>query len=1204
MLRLASSSFFIKLLLLYSLFLGSAFAMSGHPPGGWGGGGGASTTLVVDANPTGIFSLTCENTSDDYHTIQDAVNDAEEGDTISICDATYNEKVTISTDRLTIKRSDDADENEDVIVKNSNNVFTIDGVNGLIISTLLLKHTDNKNAIYIKGDSENILIQDTNITSDDGDGIYVKKGIGYIELNNITIDADKYGVYFKKELNDGLTISDSTITTKLESLEFSKNVNGLVSMSNNAFESTDNDCIDFNGKINNGLSISDTNLTALQNAIEIGDNISSDFNISNVHIIAGEKGLEISKKINDGITISNTNIEAEKFGIEVQKEISDKIEITDTNISSENGEALSLNKINDGITLDNLILDSKSYAIKIEDEINDGMELSNSTLTSRNSDAMKIDKKINDGITISDSEINAKNNGFYFKENISGDIDISGISIISGENGIYFKGKINDGIEIKDSDINSTSAKGIYFENDVYDSCTIDNINISSSDRGLYFNEKQIEPTITNSTIVSSDSDAIYTKNNDWSKFTLKDSCVQTNKNGKYALWINNNSTNAEVSGNCFYATAVNKLGKAKKSGNDISGNYWDENSGNYTYNNINDTNTLASCDLNCSEDDNNSGGDTNETTNFKFDAWDTFRNINDRNISTKIVKKDFEVIIASLNDDGSDYQEFNGTVCTKIIDQDNNDLSDWQKIYFNDKNTSDQTTDGNPSFNIDKSSKDNLINIVWKKLVDENCPLLNENNETNATDSFAIRPKKFLFTLPTEVYAGETFTIDFNATNINDANSEDYNETKGNSFEINATIIKEGCNIGTFALANFSFSDGSASSIDTNYTNIGDLNISIQEKDACSDKYASVDCDDKEVTNQWNVDKNLSIEPFSRVLNIKPYELNITKVEMNASTNTDWLYMANVDDMNLSFFAVVQANNKQHDKLDDFNSTCYAEDVNISFGVDVLNGDDNLDMNATIIVNNGTNKSSFLLQDINKTITIKSDYFIAGEGNASYFLNVDRNYSDPVNPFMVKDLNVIILTEDVAKYENNATDDVNVTFYYARLRTKDVQTTSNDVNVSGEIEVYDNNDSSPYIKGFQQNSLYWYRMKKQTTNDEGNVTDVIPTLNSTLDTAEFNVTNIGKVVGGRFTIEISHGDDGQYTMHEKTQEWLWYVPENFGSDYNDSNGSNCSQHPCFYYSHKANKNGVLIGSGTFTGTDFNGSSESNYTRVGVKIFR
>jgi len=63
-------------------------------------------------------------------------------------------------------------------------------------------------------------------------------------------------------------------------------------------------------------------------------------------------------------------------------------------------------------------------------------------------------------------------------------------------------------------------------------------------------------------------------------------------------------------------------------------------------------------------------GEEQNETVkNYKFDAWDTFRDINDRNISTKISNKNFELFIASLDENGTNLQDFNGTVCAKIDD-------------------------------------------------------------------------------------------------------------------------------------------------------------------------------------------------------------------------------------------------------------------------------------------------------------------------------------------------------------------------------------------------------------------------------------------------------------------------------------------------------------------------------------------------------
>jgi hypothetical protein len=598
----------------------------------------------------------------------------------------------------------------------------------------------------------------------------------------------------------------------------------------------------------------------------------------------------------------------------------------------------------------------------------------------------------------------------------------------------------------------------------------------------------------------------------------------------------------------------------------------------------------------------NGGGGGGNTNLNYTFDAWDTFRDINDRNISTKLVAQEFKIVVASLNEEGSDYQEFNGTVCT-CLDSDN-----CFKNLFEDANSSDQTTEGNPSFTLNDASDNIQVDIHWKKDSDTSCPLTDEDGTADSSDNFALRPEKFSFSLPqNQVYAGETFQIDFNATNTNDENSLNYNETKGTSFDINATILKAGCNIGTLEVADFSFSDGVASNIDTNYTNIGDLNITIQEKEDCSDRYASIDCDDKEVTNYWEIDKDLSIEAFSQVLNIKPYELNITVAEMNASTDVEWLYMANVNDMNLSLFAIVQANNKQHVKLDDFNATCYAEDVNLSFGVNVLNAENDLEMNATIIVNETTTKSDFQIVDINRTITITKDYFIAGEGNVSYFLNVDRNYSTPVNPFEIKDLNVTIPTTTVAKNENNSTDNnSSFIFYFARVATDDKETTNTSITHFSEIEVYDNN-SSDYVTSFKQNSLKWYANAKHDDTFKS-IIEINATKDSTLNSSSNdNITVLLlDTETGKVDFNISNPDShkGTYRMHINIEPWFWYFPAGLGKEYNISNRSKCTAHPCFDYILKSTSTTSGVISGDFTGSDYNVSSRGTYERTGVKVFR
>jgi hypothetical protein len=54
--------------------------------------------------------------------------------------------------------------------------------------------------------------------------------------------------------------------------------------------------------------------------------------------------------------------------------------------------------------------------------------------------------------------------------------------------------------------------------------------------------------------------------------------------------------------------------------------------------------------------------------TAVAFDAWDIFRSISDRKISTKIVGKDFNLAVTSLDQTLSALQSFNGTVCVQLL--------------------------------------------------------------------------------------------------------------------------------------------------------------------------------------------------------------------------------------------------------------------------------------------------------------------------------------------------------------------------------------------------------------------------------------------------------------------------------------------------------------------------------------------------------
>ena len=568
----------------------------------------------------------------------------------------------------------------------------------------------------------------------------------------------------------------------------------------------------------------------------------------------------------------------------------------------------------------------------------------------------------------------------------------------------------------------------------------------------------------------------------------------------------------------------------------------------------------------------NSCNGDTITEKNYKFDAWDTWRDINDRNISTKIVSDTFDLTIASLNEDGSDYQEFNGTVCAAIDDN-------ISKALFQDQNT---TT---LSFLVSKAIKDIQVALSWKQNVDEECPLVDEDNATLSTDNFAIRPKYYTIdTNTTQLYAGEDFTIYYKALDANDENSSDYNTSSG--FVIDAVKTLENCGEVTFSTP--TFSDGGNTTIE-NLDSIGDINVTIKDSND-SNSWAAVDSDD---TN----DLERLIESASQVITLKPYDINITALSITKTLAKDWLYMAkDINDMNITLSPTLEVFSKNGVKLKEYNATCYAEDINVTFYYDVNRSDD---LNLTLDGN--LTSSDVSIEDINKTLQIPKDYFIDGEANSSYSFGIDRVYDSEKNVTTVSLNNADITSDTSAKYENGISQEDNTTFYYGQLYTQDLSTSETTDTTTAKILIY----NTTQVADYKEELLHWYIYTDHQESD-GNISDLVSsssTIKPSSDTDGITATSTYEG-DGVFSISVDNPNEKEstYYIHLDTQNYLWYVPNGFGDDYNDTVGSSCSEHPCFEYKYGTNTQGSGVNSGTTSGVSFDLNSSKNSR--GVRLYR
>lgn len=608
-------------------------------------------------------------------------------------------------------------------------------------------------------------------------------------------------------------------------------------------------------------------------------------------------------------------------------------------------------------------------------------------------------------------------------------------------------------------------------------------------------------------------------------------------------------------------------------------------------YNDQNGNNRYRYSNYMCTSQDMYTIVDTSWDT-WGFDAWDLTKSISLRTISTKKVAEGFSLTIASLNSANTDLSDFNGTVCVRIVDDTNLSLNgDGTSLYFNSAQT--QTAS---NFNITKAVKDARVLLSWKENVNTTCPLSTDANSTLATDNFAIRPDSFTISNATSAYAGDIFQLDFKALNALSANSTDYNETKDDSFGITAVIGKSGCASGTFTVSDFSFANGQKLAVDSNFSDVGDINITIEE--TVGSEFAKIDTSD---TNE----SNRLISPATLVVTVNPYELNITDANFTASTGLNWLYDANVSDMYVNAHATVQANNMQHEILQNFTDACYAQPVNLTFYYDVNNT--NTDTNLSYVIMSGTMTSSLKpFSDVNKTITIPTTLFTTASASADYRFNVDRAYNVPLSPIVIALHDVNVTSTDVAKNENNVTNieitDINQTkyFYYGRVKTKDIVTDKTLVSHLLHVEIY----SSTTLNGFYQNSLNWYINSKDdgtTTLVDGNFSENSGFTNNQASTS-IAISGSSGVTDGilRFNINNLLGEQASM-VHVDVPYWLW---NSSIGDYNNSTGATCANHPCFNYKYSRDVDKVGIKSGTTSGSTISRDYNTSYQKTGVKTFR
>ncbi len=257
----------------------------------------------------------------------------------------------------------------------------------------------------------------------------------------------------------------------------------------------------------------------------------------------------------------------------------------------------------------------------------------------------------------------------------------------------------------------------------------------------------------------------------------------------------------------------------------------------------------------------------------FKFDAWDIFRDANDRGISTKIVNKDFELNIKPVDKFNDAPLDFNGTICVNFTDRSSqNILPNWQKKFI-----AHDLKDIKMSFKVPKAQRVANAKILWLSGKNETCENIqakSKDNISTATDNFAIRPKEFYIENKAndKLQAGTSFNLGFYANDFTDKKSENYNERLNVSFamDIDEVNLQQcGNESGKVEFPkDWSFIDGYKNN-QFKLTKSGAFKVKIAERDDCLYRFSSIDCGDKKVDGKFDPNIDTIISPYEQMINL-----------------------------------------------------------------------------------------------------------------------------------------------------------------------------------------------------------------------------------------------------------------------------------------------------------------------------------------------
>ncbi len=454
---------------------------------------------------------------------------------------------------------------------------------------------------------------------------------------------------------------------------------------------------------------------------------------------------------------------------------------------------------------------------------------------------------------------------------------------------------------------------------------------------------------------------------------------------------------------------------------------------------------------------------DLNQTVQLRLNVVDFTSLFEwDRNITTKIANKPFKLTVIAKNDfDGTPLKDVNITQLDLYSCSGSPIRVPWWK-------DTPHITDTNGLAQLPPLQEANSYPCVKVKAY----ATMEDMNGTYvqfSSDSFAIRPDHYSFTLPSDIKAGEEFNLTIEAKDALGNTIPTYNETLNSSYEIIVKEKKPGCATASLDLMGANFINGVLRK-ETNYPEVGDLNLTIHEINATA--YAIEDRNDTAFSD-------LLIPPAFAEIKIHPEKIALSWELLGSGS--DITYFSNDPEaMGAMLKIVLAAKGKAGNVLQNYSSGCYANDieVKVTYRVEGSAGE------SPHIRVHDANTSSYIadktlhlpMGDDTFSYTLSRSKFQNGLRTEPLKINFARADNVPMEPLSlaIKELNI---SEPTTHSSLTKTEKQN--FYFARAHVIDQSAKGDQLDAKVYYEVYCKKcDKSkyPYAAGKESmDSVFWY---------------------------------------------------------------------------------------------------------------------------------